>query len=567
MKKTLKTMLTCALTSTMLLSVVGCGGTTNKTEKIDNTKSQLYVFNYNGGVGSEWLDKVMEDFARDFANYEFEAGKKGVQFMPEKAKTSELQTIANSQNEVLFAEIANYPNLVDSNVLLDITDMMDKPLNEYLVNENGQSVTEDTGSILDKMYDESIDFYSYKNDKFYALPHYAIFPAITYNKALFDQKGFYFAKTPAGTERYEQFIQTGNLDKSCGPDGQYNTPDDGLPASWEEMFLLCDYMADRGVDPFLWCGATDGRAGYFNYLLNNVYLNLAGAEQARYNYTFDSGSKEITIVENFDANGNPVTKTEVVNSENYAEVLNCELAKYQAIAVADRILDTEGWQSAVCRNGASTMLTAQEAFIYSYNEADRPVAMLVEGSYWYNESADAGTFEDAVSLYEDEYTDNNDYQILPLPRVYEGRAADIANQTMHKTVVTDQNDTVACINAKIASNPDKVKLAKMFLAYCYTEDKLAEFTEITRVTKSLKYDVKAELTGWGKVVWEFTKNSDVVLPYSSSAHYLNNRTMLSMHISNSFWNKNTTSKAYNGLKGADLTAKDYFTAYMERNWS
>ena len=565
MNKKFKTMITCALTATTLLSAVGCNP--DGSIQVDPTKTQLYVFNYDGGVGSAWIDKAMQDFAADFANYSFEEGKTGVQFMPEKAKTSELQTIANSQNEVLFAEIANYPSLVDSNVLLDITDIMDVSLNEYLVDENGQAVTEDTEAIIDKMYEESIDFYSYKNDTFYALPHFAVFSGITYNKALFDKKGFYFAKTPSGTEPYQQFVQVGNLEKSCGPDGQYGSSDDGLPASWEEMFLLCDYMAGRTVDPFVWLGATDGRAGYFNYLLNNIYLNLAGAEQARYNYTFDSGSKEITIVERFDENGNPVTRKEVVNSSNYGEVLNCELAKYQAIAVADRILDTTGWQSDICDTGSSSMIGTQEAFIYSYNEAERPIAMLVEGSYWYNESAQAGKIEDAITLYQEEYTENNDYQILPLPRVYEGRAADIANKTMHKTVVADQNDTVACINAKVASNPGKVKLAKMFLAYCYTAEKLAEFTEITRVTRSLKYEVNEQLSGWGKTVWDFTKNSDVVFPYSSNEHFLNNRERLSMHINNSFWNSTSTNKAYNGLKGANKKATDYFTTYMNRAWS
>lgn len=562
MKKLFKSMLTCALATTMIFSAVACSP--EVIEQVDETKSQLYVFNYNGGVGSAWITKAQEDFAKAFENYSFEEGKKGVQFMPENAKTAELQTIANTNNEVIFSEIANYPSLVDSNVLLDITDIMDVPLNEYLVNENGQPVTNDTESIKDKMYKESIDFYSYKADKFYGLPHYSVFSGITYNRALFEQKKLYFAKNP-GTTTESKFIQRGNLDKSCGPDGQYGTTDDGLPATWEEMFTLCDYMLTRDVTPFIWCGNTESRAGYYNYLLNAVYLNLAGAEQAKYNYTFDSGENEITIVESIDSKGNVTTKKEVINSSNFDKVLNSELAKYETIKVADRILDNTSWQHKICNNGTASMLATQQAFIRSTNLDDKPAAMLVEGSYWYNEADDADYISDSAK-YDPDYYEDNDYQMLTLPRIYGGSFKDIENTTMRKTVVNDQNDTLACINAKIASNPDKVKLAKMFLAYCYTQEKLAEFTEITRVTRSLKYDVNiSNLDDWGKTVWEYTKASDLVLPYSDNTLFLSNRTKLSMHINNTFWNN--TGAAYNGIKGSEKSATDYFKAYMTREWS
>ena len=108
----------------------------------------------------------------------------------------------------------------------------------------------------------------------------------------------------------------------------------------------------------------------------------------------------------------------------------------------------------------------------------------------------------------------------------------------------------------------------MFLAYCYTDEKLAEFTETTRVTRSLKYDVDtSKLDSWGTTVWNYTRQSDLVLPYSSDSAFLNNRSRLSMHINNSFWNSTTAKKAYNNLKGADKTSLDYFNEYMNRTWS
>ena len=410
------------------------------------------------------------------------------------------------------------------------------------------------------MYDETIDFYSFNGGKIYALPHYSFFSTLTYNKQLMIDKNLYFAKDyNVNGDLDSKFIHAAAEDKSCGPDGKYGTDDDGLPATYTELFELFRMMKNRNVTPITWAGGEMVSGGYVNYLLNNVYLSLAGKDQARLNYTFDSKDKTITIVEKFEG-GKAVTKQEKITAENYKK-LNSELAKYQAIKVVDTILDNALWQSGDCDSTTTTMLSTQQNYIESYNRG-APVAMIVEGSYWYNEADDAEYIEDTRNRYTD-FDAKNDYQILPLPRVYEGTYADVVDKNVGKAVYADQADSLGVINANIAGNNELVELAKTFLAYCYTDESLKEFTETTRVTRSLKYDVDVnKLDDWGKAVWNYTKNADLLLPYSSNSLYLNNRTQQSMHIANDFWAVNGKN-VYSYCKGS-ATAESYFLEYMSR---
>lgn len=549
------TKIACAvLAAAMPFTMMACGPTGGEViDSVDKTKIQLNVFSYNGGVGSEWLDKVITRFEADYKDATFSNGRTGVQVVPDKTKSDVFSNMGTNNNHVIFSEVGNYSQLVTQKSVLDISDIMDKPLNEL-------TKTADTKTLKGKMYDETIDFYSFSGGKIYALPHYSFFSTLTYNKQLLTDKNLYFAKDyDVNGDLDSKFIHSASEDKSCGPDGIYGTDDDGLPATYTELFDLFNMMKNKNVTPITWAGGEMVSSGYVNYLLNNVYLSLAGKDQARLNYTFDSKDKTITIVEKFEG-GKAVTKEEKITADNYKK-LNSELAKYQAIKVVDTILDNALWQSGDCDSTTTTMLSTQQNYIESYN-GGTPIAMIVEGSYWYNEADNAGYIEDTKNRFTD-FDAKNNYQILPLPRVYEGTYKDVEGKEVGKAVYADQADSLAVINANIAGDKELVELAKTFLAYCYTDESLKEFTETTRVTRSLKYDVDVDkLDAWGKAVWNYTKAADLLLPYSSNSLYLNNRTQQSMHIDNDFWAVNGKN-VYSYCKGS-TTAESYFLEYMAR---
>lgn len=554
MKNLFKKLACIALAASVPVSMAACGGKPigGQVEKsYDDSKTQLRVFNYNGGVGSEWIDKVAARFEEAYKDYKIN-DKVGVEIVFEKNKKDPFANLPGSNNAVIFSEIANYSQLVGNNELLDITDIMDTPLNEL-------TKTTDTATLKSKMYDETIDFYSFSNNKIYAMPHYAFFSTLTYNKQLLKDKNLYFKKYDVNASNEDKFITSENDEKSCGPDGRYGTDDDGLPATYDELFILFDQMQKRGVTPLTAAGQEMPK-GYVNYLLNNVYLNLVGKEEAMVNYTFNSGDETIELVKSFDKDGNPEIEYKKITSDNYEDV-NKSYGKYLAIEIVDKILDTAIWQTREFSSDTTTMLNAQQAYVESYNKGN-PTAMIIDGSYWYNEAEDAGYIEDTANRYKD-FAAMNDYQILPLPRLYRGNYKEVENSDVTKAVYADQADSIAVINANIARDTELVKLAKAFIAFCYTDESLKEFTETTGVTRTLKYDVDVnKLSDWGKAVWNYTKSADVVLPYSRNRLYLNNREEYSMHVANKFWSVNSKN-VYTACKGSG-TAIDYFLEYMNR---
>ena len=551
MKKVLKSIIAVSMTAISTFSLFACNGTGEESRN-DGTKSEVLVYNYAGGVGSVWLDKAIQRFEEKFEDYSFEEGKMGV--VIEKNSTNagaDLATIQNAPEDVFFSEWIDIPGKI-----LNINDVATTPLNTYL-----EGRTTDTEKIQDKLYAETIDFFTFKDDQYYGLPHYSVMPTLTYNKQLFEDKGLYFAKQPVGTDLMGKFISGSNPTKSCGPDGVVGNDDDGLPATWDEMYDLFNYMIKKSVTPIVYSGGT--AYGYTKYLLNNIYLNLVGKDVARYNYTFDSADKSINIVTGWESTSNtalPTTGTAQVTPSD-SSALNKQLEKYQALAVLDKILDNDQWQHDVCDDTEANNLDAQFEYVYSYNEGS-PVAFLIEGSYWYNEATDALYIDDVRSNY-DTYDDLNDYQILPMPRVYSGTAADIEGKPQRKTVVTDQSDSLACINAKIPAN--KVKLAKMFLAFCYTDESLAEFTETTNTMRYMQYDInEAKLSSYGKSVYSYTKNSDILFAYSSHVRYLAGKRNFSMHLESSFWDCGDANP-YNMLNGSNKYVKSFFTDFMTRD--
>ena len=117
----------------------------------------------------------------------------------------------------------------------------------------------------------------------------------------------------------------------------------------------------------------------------------------------------------------------------------------------------------------------------------------------------------------------------------------------------------------------------MFLQYANTDESLEDFTVITGTTKSLKYDMDDrydELSFYGKSLWNYVKNSDVIYPFSQNNLYLGNQSVFMM-----FWPRMWTCTIDNntveGIAGkiadsGQLTAKKAFDGlkdyYTESQW-
>ena len=81
MKKLAKSLLAIVLAVMMVVSLGACNRDPNEVggETIITSKTQLYVSNFNGGVGHDWLDAHIKRFQEVYAEHEFIPGTKGVQ--------------------------------------------------------------------------------------------------------------------------------------------------------------------------------------------------------------------------------------------------------------------------------------------------------------------------------------------------------------------------------------------------------------------------------------------------------------------------------------------------------
>ena len=105
-----------ALSASMLVGAAGCFRSTDDGPKADTGKVQLLVGNFNGGYGSEWLNKAVKRFEAKYADYDFGNGKKGVQVWVNNDARYSGSMETNMQaypQHVILAENVNYYNMVD----------------------------------------------------------------------------------------------------------------------------------------------------------------------------------------------------------------------------------------------------------------------------------------------------------------------------------------------------------------------------------------------------------------------------------------------------------------------
>src|SRR5690554_4036373 len=145
------------------------------------------AFEHIGGVGEEWLDKLVERFESDYSEFEFESGsgKKGVQVVVDHSQkyreTVSFHTMNFDSNHVFFTEAVNVNELARLGLLLDISDTVDEQL-------KGEE-----NSILEKFHEQHVSGLNAFDGNYYAIPHYSLFNGINYNIDLFDDYGFYIS--------------------------------------------------------------------------------------------------------------------------------------------------------------------------------------------------------------------------------------------------------------------------------------------------------------------------------------------------------------------------------------
>jgi hypothetical protein len=195
---------------------------------------------------------------------------------------------------------------------------------------------------------------------------------------------------------------------------------------------------------------------------------------------------------------------------------------------------------------------AQTRFVLSnHDPAQKPIAMLVDGTYWDNEAADVGAFNALESIYKVSRQDTR-FGFMPMPKVDASRVGE-------KDVLSDGAETLAFINANVATRcPEKIEILKEFMKFVHTDESLREYTVKTNSFKALNYDLtetdKTQLTYFTKSLSSMLERSDIVCQLSTAQKFIDNQSKMAL---GDGFSVNNYEFALNGLKDG-VTAKNYF---------
>lgn len=527
-------------------------------------RTQLYVSNYVGDLDDKWLINVKNRFEEAYKDYSFKNGKKGVQILIDNSNYNTgkaiITTISGSRNNVFFAKDAYYYEFVDKGLIADITDIVTQDLGLY--GETGVTIE-------DKLLPQHKAFYKTTDNKYYAIPHYSTYNGIMYDVDLFETKKFYFAaneSVDANTTPYNTDIDNGNNGfifekddkKSNGPDGKPNTYDDGLPATYEEFFILCSCIAHSNHAPIIWSG--EYRNDYIQNLCQALATDYEGKIQTELHYGFNATANN--LVKSISDNGTVVFDIPKGIYSNNGYELSRSAGKYYALDFYQKLSSNPAFYLNKNYNITLSPKMAYEDFLFSSPEGFEPIAMICEDITW--ERRATSSFEDIAIEYGDEYSKHNRrIGIMPLPKATK-------DQIGKTFTVLDTANSLGFINANC--DPDELALSKAFLQFCYTDVSLKDFTLTTSVPKALDYELTdnelSQMSYFGKSVWNVRENCDVVYPLSTNPFFMENQKALSYHnMFESVIGDKTYNSIADSLRGTNpdrISAKDYFNGIIAK---
>ena len=495
-----------ALSGALMLSasaLAGCGGGGGN---VNRNQATLFVYSFTSGFGSEWLTSLIADYEEKMKDVEID-GKMGIHIEPtaEKSDVSGSQMSGRAET-IYFLEQQDYYALVAGNYIADITDA--------ITSENPYD--SDGKTLESKMFDDQKSYFGRQvngETRYYAYPHYFTSFGIVYDIELFDSKGYYLADGYDATGALQDmFIGKEDWAKTAGPDGKKGTADDGLPTTYEEFFLLCDYIAQVGNDnPLIWSGQF--RDSYLTHFINAMAADYEGYQQMRLNYTFDGTAENLgTIVD-----GAFVEDAEdtVIDGTNGAELAR-QAGKYYAMDFYNTLYNKQYVKEKenTLYSSSYSHLNAQEDFLKRSTTRN---AMLLDGSWWQTEATT--TFNIMEKLNPAYSKANRKLGWMPLPKA--------ADKVGEKATAFDIMYPLCVMKNGLDVNSWEYKYALDFIQFANSDEQLAKFTQITSCTKALDYELTSAqynaLTPFGKSYYDSYKASDIVFPYDNNLLFANNQ--------------------------------------------
>ena len=550
MKKSIKKLIAtvCALTCASS-AFVGCkkgGGPMFAVDmlEVDASKSALYIGNYNGGMGSRWLDEFEEDFEDLYRYTSFEEGKMGVDVVVDNDKqtyepSSIEKSIDSSIINVYFTERANYFKFVNNGLIMDISSAVTGGALEG-------ELKGETKTVESKLTPTQQGYYKI-GGKYYGLPHYRSFRGIIYDKDLFNEKKLYLRQDGniGGRE--------GDSNLSYGPNGQPGGGDDGLPATYDEFFAWCyDMQSQKGVTPIIWNG--ENKESYTKHLLDALFADASGVADASTYYNTPATAQNVKMITGFTGN-TPIEETKALSQDNYtkAETL---AGNYYSLSFLERLVKGNYYYN-LSMNSSLSHVETHRTFLHSRFDGEQPIAMMVEGTWWEEEAND--TFE-GMKNFEGASRADRSFGFLPMPKptqAYVGQAP----------TLFDGNKSIVMVNANCEEKPVQKELALKFIRYISSDASLQLFNTLTGIGRDYTYTLtdpqQKSLTSFAKDIYNFTQSGNILYGYTmtmenyqwAETHELS---MRETKVGGESWSE-PVNAFYNGI-----SAKDYFQGIINK---
>lgn len=458
--------------SIMLFTILaGCDaifGNDDDVIIIDDSKTQLYIGNFDGGLGHAWLRAVADKFEEENEQVQIIINNEKDLF----SDANLLINMPNYNNDIYFINAMTYNNYVAQNRLADITDVV----SEVLEGEDQ--------SILDKMNPTLKEYYKTNDNKYFAVPFFDSIFGTIYDVDLFEEEGFYF-----NTDGELIALGSSNTELSAGPNGVKGDFDDGLPATFSEWKILVDTIDRFGYIPYAWNGTYEY---YRHRFLASIWASYEGKENFDINYSFDG---EYT----FPGDSNPTQ----INIEN-GYLLQQQPGKKYALDYAEYIIK-EGLYYRSGFDSINTHTMAQQDYLLSATFGDR-IAMLLEGTWWENEARPF--FDRMETQYGAEYGyGQRKFGFMPTPKSDDGLSAP------GTTLISSTGNSVVTIN-RLTPNLD---IAKEFLKFAHKEESLRTFTRMTGNVRPYNYSIteqdRQEMTYYSNMMYDMYTSEDTQISY------------------------------------------------------
>ena len=561
-------------------AAISCGNKSNNGGIGDNPggtkKTEISFLHFDGTAtrngAIKWLEDAAQRFAKEKENEEYESGKKGVKVRVSTGKLIPYATLGSDGNDIYLDEAkADMYRYSASNNLLQLDEVID-----HIKNDEGLTIDPDGEKRL--LGAESSDGVRH----YYGLPQYEWFNSLTYDVDYFNQEGFYFAKEGAteykefngktfGTSRFVKAgVSPEKMQKSCGPDGEYGTIDDGLPSSLEELAKLCEYINFKGGAPFLIPG---GGSVYSFHMTQALWAALEGADTMK-SITANFSKKPVTVVKGFKKgeylfgdNKIQVPETEEVVLDNTNGYKMYDMAsRYYALAFMQLAVDNK-WFHSDSYDTSTTADTVQATLIAP---SGTRAAMYIDGTYWYHEAklSSLAPFE----LWEMTNPGKpRKLSFMNLPTQLKGSVKEGEGK---KNTILNVGSSYIFVNKRVEENAGRKRAVLDFLKFLYTEKELAAFTEYLGMTIPINY--KYDKTKLGDYYYtslaEIKETSNVVTTASDNPIQYKNLSNFLLGFGGALnyfdLNGETHMEGYFDAYKKGITAKDVFngSGLSEGTW-